>query len=170
MTHEEIFEANMPLAVFAMRKYRGEYGEDDLQEAYIALWRAVERYDEGKGAFSYYAVRAILNEMRKKDKAEGRDKRRVNKMAESLTVYDLDERDGERDIPCLSDMDGEAAVSEFWRRARNELPAREYDMLRRREAGESAAEIALAYGMSKQAVLGIIGRRPRRLAEAVFGC
>lgn len=164
---EQMFVQNLPLAAFALNKYRGGYDEDDLQVAYIALWKAVLGYRGG--AFSTYAVRAILNEMKKVDNAANQKKRIANKMADSLTVFDPDGREHILDIPCPDDLAERAAVSEFWRRAKNELPAREYDMLQRRQSGLTLAEIGKTYGMSQQAVSQIFDRKMRPIAESVFG-
>ena len=169
MTHEEMFEANMPLAVFAVRKYRRDYDEDDLQEAYIALWKAVRGYRGEIGAFSTYATRSIINKLAHKDMGARRQKRVVNIIADSLSNYEESARDPEKDIPCQGELEESAVVSEFWRRAKNELSAREYEMLRQKDAGLSLSEIGRLYGMTKQGVGQILHHRPRKLAKAVFG-
>lgn len=88
MTPEEMFEANMPLAVFVLRKYCGRYDEDDLQEAYVALWQAVQTYRAEKGAFSTYAAVMIRNHMERRGRHEGAMKqlllRRPLKLAKAV--------------------------------------------------------------------------------------
>ena len=169
MTPEELFEANLPLAAFALHKYQGQYDEDDLQEAYLALWKAAQTYQGDRAAFSTYAVKLIHNHMGKRQYTAEAQCRRADREKVSLFVTGRNGAWTERDIPCHMDMAGRAAVSEFWRRARVELPEREYRILRAKTSGYTYAEISRVLSISKQAVTQLIRRRPMQLAREVFG-
>lgn len=169
MTPDERFEANMPLAVFVLRKYCGRYDEDDLQEAYMALWQAAETYREEKGAFSTYAAAMIRNHMERRGRHDNAIKRRGEREKLGLIVEDRSGDPVELDIPDPEDMESEIMVREFWRRARNELTEKEYRIVWERALGMTMAEIGAGLGKSKQSVNQYLQRRPLALAREVFG-
>ena len=169
MTPEEMFEANMPLAVFVLRKSCGRFEEDDLQEAYLALWQAVQTYRAEKGAFSTYAAAVIRNHMERRARLARMMKRSGEREKLGLIVEDSSGDEAEVEIPDEHDMDSEIMVREFWRRARNELTEREYEAVRARAEGRTMTEIGEAMGVSKQSVNQLLRRRPLALARAVFG-
>lgn len=169
MTAEEMFEANMPLAVFVLRKYRRGYDEDDLQEAYIGLWRAVQTWDERRGAFSSFAAKVIRNHLAHRDILASMPKRRSEREKVSLVMTDKRGDEVVYEIPDRTDMEADASVSEFWRRAENELNEREYAIVKARAEGWTMDEIGEMYGVTKQAVYQMLRRRPAALARDVFG-
>lgn len=64
MTKEELFERNTLMAYKIANKYRINYLKeyDDIkQEALVGLWKACEKYNDSKGAFSTYAYICISN-------------------------------------------------------------------------------------------------------------
>lgn len=169
MTPEEMFEANMPLAIFVLRKYRRGYDEDDAQEAYLALWEAVLTWKEGGAAFSSYAVTVIRNHMARLDYLAGMQKRQADRHKVSMTEEDRRGREVEWDVPYEAEVESAAAVSEYWRRAENELHERELLIMRMKVAGYDMNEIGGVLGVTRQAVHQMLHRRPRWLAEEVFG-
>lgn len=70
---EKIIECNLKLATWCASKHKGEMDWDDLiQEAIIALIRAVDTYDPDRGArFSTYAVTVISRALKKVVYADG---------------------------------------------------------------------------------------------------
>lgn len=169
MTQEEMFEANMPLALFVLKKYRAGYDEDDVQEAYMALWKAVLTWDGTRAKFSTHAVTVIRNHMARIDYLAGMQKRQADKEKISMTEEDRRGREVEWDVPYEAEIESDAAVSEYWRRAENELRGRELLIVRMKEAGYDTSEIGGALGVTRQAVHQMLHRRPRWLAEEVFG-
>ncbi len=72
MTREELFEQNQKLVPYVMTHElnldQREFDYEDLmQEGYIILWEATEKYDESKGnSFSTFACSCITNRLLKK--------------------------------------------------------------------------------------------------------
>src|SRR5215212_10166159 len=67
---EELVTENMRLAPYCVRRFMSRYRipailgldtEDLISEAFLALCRAAELWDPGRGMFSTYAVAAIHN-------------------------------------------------------------------------------------------------------------
>lgn len=67
MTRNELIEENMPLVYFAINKYLPSYrnDEDVIQTGMLALCKVADSYDPSKGAFSTYASKYIVGEIKK---------------------------------------------------------------------------------------------------------
>ena len=64
---EQVFTANIPLAIWVARRYSYGHGtlslDDRIQAARIGLWKAVLRHDPTKAKLSTFAVRVMINEI-----------------------------------------------------------------------------------------------------------
>lgn len=63
---EKMFEDNIPLVYFLVKKYYPTFAgnEDVIQEGKIGLWQGVQTYDESKGKLSSYLASCIINGFR----------------------------------------------------------------------------------------------------------
>lgn len=64
---KQLIEDNMNLVYFVVNKYYPtfQFDEDVIQEGMVGLCKAAEKFDESRGtAFSTYAVKSIINEIR----------------------------------------------------------------------------------------------------------
>ena len=70
---ESLIDRYMPLARALSRRYShtGEPGEDLEQVAYVALIKAVDRYDPGRGPFRSYAIPYVLGELKRHFRDKG---------------------------------------------------------------------------------------------------
>lgn len=66
MNTEKLFEDNQKLVYFCINRYFPLFAhdEDAEQEGMIGLWKASQNYDKSKAAFSTFAVRCIVNQIR----------------------------------------------------------------------------------------------------------
>jgi RNA polymerase sporulation-specific sigma factor len=152
LTDEEILKSESPRKAFEIlsERYTGRVialartfkSDDDLiEEGLIALFRAIETYDETKGAkFSTYAYTCIKNRI--SDASKKGQAACVRQAARSLEI----------DIPTETDFTAVEAKTELNSLIENNLTKREGEIFRLRQSGMSYADISKLCGISKKSV------------------
>jgi RNA polymerase sigma factor (sigma-70 family) len=90
MNKDKLIEENMNLVYHVIHKYYPTFirDEDVVQEGFLGLCQAADRYEEGKSKFSTYASTVILNQIRLYFKRE-------LKHPEKLSLeYEIHDKDG----------------------------------------------------------------------------
>jgi RNA polymerase sigma factor (sigma-70 family) len=199
---EELVTENMRLAPYCVRRFMSRYRipaalgldvEDLISEAFLALCRAAELWDPGRGMFSTYAVAAIHNwlfNVCKLDRldtsttetgdetedsaAAGSQERREHRRRSLIELVSLDmpvgESEDERLMDLLPDTRPQPEEEVLNRRmaselhaAVGELPERDRQVIMGLLRGENPADMARAFGCSRQRIEQIQSRAYRRL-------
>jgi RNA polymerase sigma factor (sigma-70 family) len=200
---EELVTENMRLAPYCVRRFMSRYRipavlgldtEDLISEAFLALCRAAELWDPGRGMFSTYAVAAIHNwlfNVCKLDRLdttttgtgdetdssaisgtpERREGTRRRSMVEMISLdMPVGDSEDERLMDLLPDTRPSPEEEVFNRRmaselhsAVEELPERDREVIMGLLRGENPADMARAFGCSRQRIEQIQSRAYRRL-------
>jgi RNA polymerase sigma factor (sigma-70 family) len=176
---ERLVMENLRLAPYCVKRFTSRYripsvlslDTDDLvSEAFIALCRAAEMWDPKRGAFSTYAVVAIQNWLINVCKL---DRVGIRKEMEMLSLDSpIGEAEEERlmDLlpdngPRLEDTVISRRVASELRLAVEELPDRDRRVITGLLRGDNPADLARAFGCSRQRIEQIQSRAYRRLRQ-----
>jgi RNA polymerase primary sigma factor len=163
----QIIRANLRLVVSLVKKFRRD--DDDLAElvsnGYVALMRAVERFDFSRGyKFSTYASWVIINS-RIRDSARDHQRDRLRIRSEALLAAAPDHRNN--DCPCETEQE---RCRELLRRMLVRLNDRERKIIVSRFGLEGTRQKTLnqlgkQFGISKERVRQLEKRAREKLRE-----
>lgn len=136
--------------------------EDAQQEARIGLWKACERFNPNKGAFSTYAIRGIRNALHTYWRGEQTLREHYPKVSIDAEVKDT--LSGELTLgdtlPSKENIEEDYVDIED---LRSILTPQEMEVVRLRILEYSYAEIGQAIGVSKQWVNCLLNRIARKV-------
>lgn len=152
MTKQQLIEDNMNLVYHTIHKHYPNlaHDEDIIQVGMVGLCKAVEKWDEEKGALSTLACRLIRNEI------TNELRRRKKDMGVLSLDYEVD--DGEGGSTTFGDfVVGEEDVAYFdLESITDKLTPREREVIELKRSGLNIVEVAKALGVSKQYVWQVI--------------
>jgi RNA polymerase sigma factor (sigma-70 family) len=137
--------------------------EDIHQIGMIGLIKAVDRFDPGKGvAFSTYAWKLIHGEVLQylRDKADLIRTPRGKKSLQIVELTDMIE-------PCAPDPDELSEIDNVLKIADKVLPRRSRRVFHAIASGQELDQAALAFGVSKKAILNSMTGSKKRIREAL---
>ncbi|WP_312060407.1 sigma-70 family RNA polymerase sigma factor [Anaerotignum sp.] len=145
---QELFNANMDLAYFILRRYFPWYknDEDSKQICLIGLWNACRKYDSSKGyAFSTFAARVIMNQMRR----FLRDERKRNKIeyVDNIAYFEGEQFNIIETIP--DKYEGEVSLGFCFKELSEKLSEREKQVLQMKIKGYNQTKIGNRLNLSQ---------------------
>jgi RNA polymerase sigma factor (sigma-70 family) len=176
---EKLVLDNLRLAPYCVKRFTSRYRipgvlgldiDDLISEAFIALCRAAEMWDPQRGAFSTYAVVAIQNwliNVCKLDRVGIRNEVEMLSLdspigdAEEERLMDLLPDSG----PQLEDTVINRRLASDLRVAVDELPDKDRRVITGLLHGHNPADLARAFGCSRQRIEQIQSRAYRRLRQ-----
>jgi RNA polymerase sigma factor (sigma-70 family) len=178
-TREQLVTENMRLAPYCVKRFTSRYRipsmlgldhEDLISEAFIALCRAADMWDPNRGAFSTYAVVAIQNWLINVCKL---DRVGIRNEVEVLSLDSpIGESEEERLMDLVPDSGPQLEDTVINRRLASELhlaveqlPEKDRRVITGLLRGDNPAELARAFGCSRQRIEQIQSRAYRRLRQ-----
>ena len=178
-TREQLVTENMRLAPYCVKRFTSRYRipsmlgldvDDLISEAFIALCRAAEMWDPNRGAFSTYAVVAIQNWLINVCKL---DRVRLRNEVEVLSLDSpIGDSEEERLMDLVPDSGPQLEDTVINRRLASELhlaveqlPEKDRRVITGLLRGDNPAELARAFGCSRQRIEQIQSRAYRRLRQ-----
>ncbi|WP_312044780.1 sigma-70 family RNA polymerase sigma factor [Anaerotignum sp.] len=148
---QELFNDNMDLAYFILRRYFPWYknDEDAKQICLIGLWKASEKFNPDKGyEFSTFAARVIMNQMR----IFLRDERKRNKIkyVDNIAYFEGEQFDIIEIIP--DKYAGEVSLGFCFKELSEKLNERETQVLQLKIKGYNQTEIGNRLNLSQVTV------------------
>lgn len=153
-----------------------EFNEDALQEGRIALWQAIQTYDETKGSFMTWAHSCIYNRMAQILRREFTDKRQANLNCSSLdgplkeytnlgrediTLYDILSNTSLSVDYNITTVELKMLLEEFFEK--KQLLKRDKDIFIKYIVGYTQQELGKEYGVSRSMVCRIVQRTQEKL-------
>lgn len=180
---ERLVMDNLRLAPYCVKRFLSRYRvpsvlsldtEDLVSEAFIALCRAAEMWDPKRGAFSTYAVVAIQNWLINVCKLDRVSIRKEQEMLSLDTPVGDSEEERLMDLlpdngPRLEETVINRRVASELRTAVDELPDRDRRVITGLLQGDNPADLARAFGCSRQRIEQIQSRAYRRLRQRLAG-
>lgn len=161
-TKDDLIRKNANLVRYVIdRCYPTLRHDDDLyQVGLIGLWKAIERYDPQKGAFSSYAYSCIRCELADEFRRRGKQRLKTISLDTQVTSKDSEVRlgdiiPGDKDVPYVD--------TELFLTNLSPLERTTFEALTN---GNSPVEIARDLGVSRQAVHKTCRRIRRKWRDA----
>lgn len=148
---QELFNTNINLAYFTLRKYFPWYADDEdvKQICLIGLWKACTKFDPNKGyTFSTFAVEVIRRSMLNFLRSE--KKRKRIQYTDSVVYYDGEEVDLIESIP--DKYAGETSLDFCFEELSEKLNDKETRVLQMKIKGYNQVEIAKRLNISQPTV------------------
>ena len=171
-------EENLPLVTFVMNEHiqyvRQDEWDDVFQEGAIGLCRAAALYRPEQGVkFSSFAVPCIVNAIYAYLRKAASKKMRLYTDALRLEDFSCDERSEKMKIEGMlcatEDVESAFSCIDLMDFIKNDLSARDTDIVRMLMDGKRQADIAERFGISQPGVSRIISRLERRINLHRFG-
>ena len=154
-----IIERYYPVVLFNVRKYCPEsYREDAVQEATIALYTAVKKFDSSKSSFYTFASLCVRRSVLSVVKNRQRKKNIPDELVESLNGLEIVDSNSPEKI--FFDKEDLRSLTD---NIKLELSALEYKVLQLFLNGESYSNIAKSLNITDKAVDNSLSRIRKKL-------